>query len=140
MPKRPKGYPKMWLYTDPKPLKSKVPEYLKTKVTEKAEELLEQWRPKHIKQPMEGYQYNYIVELYTTWIRSCFYFCAKYACPGVTAISPFFESRFARLEYVSNGRFNLSFMRHTGQWIETERGLTIDQCLKAVREDGLYCP
>ncbi len=140
MPKQPKRPPKMWIYTTPKPLKSKVPDDLKAQVTEKAEELLEQWRPNHIKQPPEGYQYNYIVELYTTWIRSYFYFCAKYACPGATAISPFFESRFARLEYVGNGRFNLAFMRHTGQWIETELGLTIDQCLKAIREDGLYCP
>ena len=32
------------------------------------------------------------------------------------------------------------FLSHTGQWIETERGLTIDQCLKANRDDGLYCP
>ena len=140
MPKQPKRPPKMWIYTTPKPLKSKVPEDLKIQVTEKAEELLKQWRPNHIKQPPEGLQFNYIVELYTTWIRSYFYFCAKYACPGATAISPFFESRFARLEYVDNGRFNLAFMRHTGQWIETERGLTINLCLKVIREDSFYCP
>ena len=140
MPKQPKRPPKMWIYTTPKPLKSKVPEDLKIQVTEKAEELLKQWRPNHIKQPPEGFQFNYIVELYTTWIRSYFYFCAKYTCPGAAAISPFFESRFARLESVGNGRFYLAFMRHTGQWIETERGLTINLCLKVIREDSFYCP
>lgn len=32
------------------------------------------------------------------------------------------------------------FLSQSGQWIETERGLAIDQYLKAIREDGLYCP
>ncbi|MDP3981228.1 MAG: hypothetical protein Q8Q33_07450 [Chlamydiota bacterium] len=36
MPKQPKRYPKMWLYTAPKPLKSKVPDDLKAQVTEES--------------------------------------------------------------------------------------------------------
>jgi len=51
MPNRPKKPSKMWLYTTPKPLKSKVPDDLKAHVADKVEELLVQWRPNHIKQP-----------------------------------------------------------------------------------------
>jgi hypothetical protein len=140
MAKRPKRPPKMWIYSPPKPSKPKVPDDVKAAVTEQAERLLEEWRPRHIKPPHPGYQFNYIVELYGKWFRSYFYLCAKYACPGPTALSPFFEARFARLEYVGNRRFNLAFMRHTGQWIETEQGITIDQCFKSIREDSFYQP
>jgi hypothetical protein len=64
----------------------------------------------------------------------------KYACPGPTALTPFFEARFARLEYGGDQRWNLAFMRHTGQWIELEQGLTIDQCFQSLREENFYQP
>jgi hypothetical protein len=140
MAKRAKRPPKMWIYSPPKRPKPKVPEDVKTAVTEQAEYLLEEWRPRHIKPPPPGHQFNYIVDLYGKWFRSYFYLCAKYACPGPTALSPFFEARFTRLEYVGDRRFNLAFMRHTGQWVETEQSLTIDQCFKSIREDSFYQP
>jgi hypothetical protein len=140
MANRHKRPPKMWIYSPPRPPKPKVPDDLKAELTEKAEQLLQEWRPKYIKPPPPGYQFNYIVELYGKWFRSYFYFCAKYACLGPTALSPFFEARFTRLEYVGDRQFNLAFMRHTGQWVETERGLTIDQCLRSIREDSFYQP
>ena len=140
MVNRRKKPPKMWIYSPPKSSKPKVPVDLKTEVTEQAERLLVEWRPQYIKPPPPGYQFNYIVELYSKWFRSYFYLCAKYACPGPTALAPSFEARFARLEYVGDRQFNLAFMRHTGQWVETEQGLTIDQCLRSIREDGFYQP
>jgi hypothetical protein len=140
MANRHKRPPKMWIYSPPRPPKPKVPDDLKAELTEKAEQLLQEWRPKYIKPPPPGYQFNYIVELYGKWFRSYFYFCAKYACLGPTALSPFFEARFTRLEYVGDRQFNLAFMRYTGQWVETEQGLTIDQCLRSIREDSFYQP
>jgi len=73
-------------------------------------------------------------------VRSDFYLCATYACPGPTALAPCFEARFARLEYVGDRRFTLAFMRHTGQWVELEQGLTIDQCFQSLREESFYQP
>jgi hypothetical protein len=105
----------MWLDSPPRSSKPKVPDDLKAELTEKAERLLQEWRPKDIKSPPPGYQFNYIVELYGKWFRSSFYFCAKYACSGPAALSPFFEVRFTRLEYVGHRRFNVAFMRHRGR-------------------------
>jgi hypothetical protein len=140
MANRHKKPPKMWSYSPPKTSRPKVPEDLKAELTERTGQLLAEWRPQHIKAPPPGYQFNYIIELYGKWFRSYFYLCAKYACPGPTALSPSFETRFTRLEYVGDRQFNIAFMRHTGQWVETEQGLTIDQCLRAIREDGFYQP
>jgi hypothetical protein len=130
----------MWIYAPPKRPKPTVSEEVKAAVTAQAELLLAEWRPKYIKPPPPGYQFNYIVELYGKWFRSYFYLCAKYACPGPTALSLFFEAWFARLEYVGDRRFNLAFMRHTGQWVELERGLTMDQCFQSLREESFYQP
>jgi hypothetical protein len=44
------------------------------------------------------------------------------------------------MEYVGERRFNLAYMRHTGEWIELEQGLTVDKCLKAIKEDPYYIP
>jgi hypothetical protein len=140
MANRHKRAPNMWIYSPPKSSKPKVPGDLKAEFTEKAERLLKEWRPKYIKPPPPEYHFNYVVELYGKWFRSYFYFCAKYACPGPTAVSPFFEVRFTRLEYVGNRRFNLAFMRHTGQWVETEQDLTGDECISSIREDSFYQP
>ena len=132
---------KRWVHSPSKPPKPKVPENVKSGVKKKAEALVETvLKPKHIKPPPEDVRFNYVVDIYTKWYRSYFYFCAKYHCPGPTAISPYFEDKFARLEYVGNDRFNLSFMRHTGQWIELHTGLTVDQCLAAIRNAPWFHP
>jgi len=69
-----------------------------------------------------------------------FYFVATYACPGPNAISPTFEVNFARLEHTALGRFNLAHMRHTGKWHELFAGLTLDECLKAIKDDPWFQP
>lgn len=90
--------------------------------------------------PPEGFHFNYIVDLFTKWQRHYFYFVAKYACPGPTAISPFFEAPFTRLEYGGENWFALAFMRHTGKCVEVVQGLTLAKALDAIRSDGFYYP
>ncbi len=130
-----------WVYSPPKAPKPKVPANVKRGVEKKAGALVEMvLKPKHIKPPPGDARFNYIVDIYTKWYRSYFYFCAKYHCPGPNAISPYLESKFARLEYIGNERFNLSLMRHTGQWVEFRADLTVDQCLTAIRGDSWFHP
>ncbi|MBA3323452.1 MAG: hypothetical protein H0T45_18680 [Pyrinomonadaceae bacterium] len=135
------GRRKMWVYCPPKPPQPTVPETLKAEVSEKANQLLESTlKRQYIKPPPKDYQFNYLVDLYTKWYRSYFYFCSKYACPGPSAISPFFEARFARMQYVGDRRFNLAFMRHTGEWLEIFTVLSVEECLDAVKDGGYFQP
>ncbi|MGI8565738.1 MAG: hypothetical protein ACR2LZ_04560 [Pyrinomonadaceae bacterium] len=131
----------MWVYSPPKPPKPKVPEALKAEVSEKATQLIESTLKRtYIKQPPKDNRFNYVVDLYTKWYRSYFYFCSKYACPGPSAISPFFESRFARMEYVGNNKFNMAYMRHTGEWLEVLEALPVDECIAAISDGGYFQP
>jgi len=129
-----------WGYAPKKPAPPKVPEALKRKVETEANALIETvLKPKHIAPP-ENPQFNYIVDIFTQWYRNYFYFISRRAVPGPNAISPFFDAKFARLEYVGGDHFNLSFMRHTGQWVEIYPDLSLDECLAAVRDDPWFHP
>ena len=121
--------------------KATVSASLKAEVETKAKELIENvLKPKHILPPPEGSQSNYITDMTTKWIGSTCYFISIYACPGPNAISPTFEERFARMEHNGDGRFTLSFMRHTGKWVELYAGLSVDECMKAIQDDPWFMP
>ena len=130
----------MWVYVPRAAPKAKVPEAVKIKVSHQGQRLIDEWKPQYIKAPPKGDRFNYIVDLFTKWQRNYFYFVAKYASPGPTALSPFFEAPFTRLEYRGENQFNLSFMRHTGKWVEVEQDLTLTKALDAIRNDGFYYP
>ncbi len=108
---------KRWIYVPPKPPKPKVPEYLKSFVKTKADDFVESFlKPNFIKEPPKDYEWNYPVDIFTKWYQRYFYFCSTWRCPSPNAISEYFEIRFARLEYAGDEKFNIAYMRYTGQW------------------------
>ena len=131
---------KIWGYRPPSAHKPKLPGAVKATVQGKATDLVERvLKPKFIKPPPEKEFLNYVVDIYTKWYRNYFYFCAKYCSPAPNALSPDFESNFARMEYVgADARFNLSFMRHTGQWVEIYQGLSLDDCFRAIEHEPWF--
>lgn len=132
---------KVWMYCPPKPRKPKVPDAVKHELSSKAQQLIEDYlTPVHVKPPPKNPKFNYITELFTRWYQSYFYFCATYASPGPDALSPSFEVRFARMGYQADGKFNLSYMRHTGQWWEIYSHITMDECLTAIKDEPHFIP
>ena len=132
---------KMWIHKTPRRSKSKVTDTIKLDVDAKARELVDTvLKPEHVKPPSEDEQFNYIIDIYSKWHGNYFYFCTKYACPGPYAISPYFEAKFARMEYVGNSRFNLSYMRHTEKWCEVYTDLSLDESLAAIRNEPFFMP
>ena len=131
---------RIWIYSPARAPKPKVPDSIKKDLEAKARELVERvLKPAHVRPPADE-RFNYIVNIYTKCYRNCFYFCAKYRSPGPNALSPYFDMRFARLEYVGNSCFSLSYMRHTGQWWETHRQLSINECLVAIKDEPHFWP
>ena len=111
-------------------------------VEEKANKLIANTlKPEHVQPPPpDDVAFNYIVDIYAKWYRHYFYFCAKYACPHPDAVSPSFEAKFARMEYVGGERFHLSFMRYTGQWVQLYVTQMLDECLAAIRDEPFFQP
>jgi hypothetical protein len=97
-------------------------------------------KPEHVKPASTTDDFNYIADIYCKWYRNYFYFCATYNCPSPNAIYPSFETKFARMEYVADNRFNLAFMRHTEQWAEVAQDISMEECLTMISEDPIFTP
>jgi hypothetical protein len=125
----------------PQKKKTPLPASLKADVEAKAAALIENvLKPKHVLPPPKDEQFNYIIDIGAKWYRNYFYFFSTYACPGPNALSPTFESKFARMEYLGNATFALYFMRHTGEWVGLYDALSVDESLTAIRDDPWFVP
>jgi hypothetical protein len=132
---------KIWLPITPKQAKHTVPESEKQLVKQRCDEIIEtELKPKYIEPPPTDNDFNYRVDIFSKWYRNYFYLCSTFNCLSPRAISPSFESKFARLEYVGPDCFNVAYMRHTGQWWEICQNLTLEQCLQELRTNPLLQP
>ena len=114
---------------------------IKTSVKLKADALIENvLKPKFIKPPPKKSDYNYIADIFSKWHGNYFYLCSTYNCPGPNAMSPSFDTKFARLEHIGPDKFNLAFMRHTGQWVEIGYDLSLDKCLDDIENNDIFDP
>jgi len=132
---------KVGMLSPAKSPKPPLPESIKAELTAKAMHLIENvLKPKHVLPPKPDSQFNYITDLSGKWNRGYFYFIASYACPGLNAFSPAFETKFARMEYLGDGKFSLSYLRHTGAWFEIYETPSMDESLKAIQDDPCFTP
>ena len=132
---------KAWLPTPAKKSKLSLPDSIKAEVEAKATHLIEKvLKPKHVKPPRKDEQFNYVIDIGAKWYRHYFYFYSTYACPSTTAISPTFESRFARMEFIGNAKFSLAYMCHTGEWFGMYDALSVDNCMAAIQNDPWFSP
>ena len=129
---------KGWYYNPPKP---KVPEVEKNRIKSICGEYIRTvLKPKHIIPSPSHKEYYHIEDMFTKWWRNYFYFYAKYHYTYPNAIKEFLDHGFARLEYVNEHRFNLSYMRHTGQWWEVFSELSLEECLDTIEEMPHFNP
>ena len=132
---------KVWMKSPAKVSKPSVPEPIKAEVTAMAMQLIENiLKPEHVLPPPSDARFNYLTDISEKWSRNYFYFISHYACPGENAISPTFESKFARMEFVGDGKFALSFHRHTGAWHEIYAALSVNECLQSIQDDPWFQP
>ena len=132
---------KAWRIGSGKTPRSALPDAIKTEVEAKATALIVNiLKPKHVLPPKKEEQFNYIIDIGTKWYRNYFYFFSTYACPSPNALSPTFETKFARMEYLGNAKFALHFMRHTGEWFGLYDALSVDECMKAIEDDQWFTP
>jgi hypothetical protein len=132
---------KAWMIRPARKPTSSLPDTLKAEVEAKASDLIANvLKPKHVLPPPSDERFNYITDIGGKWYRNYFYFFSTYACPGPNALSPTFESKFARMEYIGAAKFALYFMRHTGEWVGIYNALSVDECMKAIQDDSWFVP
>ena len=132
---------KSWQVMPAKKTKPTAPSSTQSLLKEKADKIIDEViKPAHVKSASITNNFNYIADIYSKWYRNNFYFCATYNCPSANAIHPSFETKFARMEYVADNKFNLAYMRHTEKWFEVSQDISIEECLKLIEEDPIFMP
>lgn len=128
---------KKWVWVQTKQIHKPTP-LEKERVTQKFAPLIEEFKSKYIEPPHP--EFNYRVDFYSKWYRHFFYLCTKYKSNSTRRLADEFEDKFIRLECVGPDRFDLAYMRHTGQWWPLNEGQTLDECLKHIQEDPWFQP
>ena len=86
-------------------------------------------------------QFNYPVDIFGKWHGGKYRFIQRFRSDRLeNALDPEFDSPFARLEYVSRDRFDLSYFRHTGQWWTVHRGVSLAEALSLLETEGIFHP
>jgi hypothetical protein len=77
-------------------------------------------------------EFNYPVAIYGQWHGNTYRFITRYRSDDLHAYESEFDEPFARLEYVSRDRFDLSYRRHTDEWLRMFRGVSLAEALDLI--------
>ncbi len=118
----------------------KPPESEKHTISESCQAFIEQVLKPRFLPEIRPTQYNYPVDIFGKWHGGKYRFIQRFRSDHEDALEPEFDSPFARLEYVSHDRFDLSYFRHTGQWWTVHRGVSLAEALSLLETEGIFHP
>ena len=129
----------LWIPSQSKAIKQKVSDKQKDVVTAFFEALILQYKKK-LQKVKSNKKFNYATDIYTTWYRNYFYFCEKYKAVFENRLADEFETKFVRLEFISENNFNFSYFRHTGQWHLVIENISLTECLEMMNDNPNFQP
>ena len=109
----------------------KLSEIDKSIIESQCQPLIEKLKAQYIsKNPNK--RLSYLADVYLKWYREYLYFCEKLKSESPNRIADEFEDKFVRLRCAGKDKFDLSYMKHTGQWALVEYDLTLKECLEMI--------
>jgi hypothetical protein len=85
-------------------------------------------------------KFNYPVAIFGKWHGNKYRLITRYRSDDPASIQPEFEAPFARLEYVSGDRFDLSYHRHTGEWLPLYQAISLSEALDILAQGAHFLP
>ena len=128
-----------WVYTGgSKP--RKVPHGEKAAITTACERLIaDVLLPRYLPR-IEPTPYNYPVGIRGSWHANKYRFQTEYRCGAPDSMIEGFEHPFARIDWVSKDRYDLSWMRHNDKWVRMYGPITLDEALSAMANESFFQP
>lgn len=120
------------------PPKCKLSKWRKQDLQAVADRFVAEFYQPAIKPPPPDARFNYIVGFSTKWHGAYLQFIARYACPGPRALTPFFDTAFARLGCFGPDSWNIWARRHNDQWMVIDQGRTLHQCFEEMRTNPWF--
>jgi hypothetical protein len=89
-------------------------------------------------------RFNYAVELLGKWRGNRYSFATRFRSGFPDNTGEEFNSAFTRLDYVegtpAGPRFDVMWLRHTGQWFRLHAGVTLEEALHLIDTDSRLHP
>jgi hypothetical protein len=85
-------------------------------------------------------EFNYPIAIYGKWHGSKYRFMTRYRSDDPRSYQSEFETPFARLAYIDRDRFDLSWPRHTGEWICLFDDVSLKEALHLIESDVHFQP
>lgn len=120
---------KTWKPGKPKPSKQpKVPEAVRNAIDLQAAPIVAGLKKRYCKKPKNP-RFNWPHDFFARWHRNALYFVVLMRTGHDSPDE--FETHAARIQYVSQGKFDLAFPIRRG-WMTVLRNATADECLEEV--------
>ncbi len=118
------------------------PESEKRTISESCQAFIEQvLKPRFLPEIRPTEEFNYPISIFGKWHGGKYRFIQRFRSDRPeNALDPEFDSPFARLEYLSRDRFDLSYFRHTGRWWTVYRGVSLAEALSILETEGIFHP
>jgi hypothetical protein len=85
-------------------------------------------------------EWNYVVDIHGAWAAGRYRFMQRYRSGYEDNPGEEFDAPFARLSRMGADRFDIHWMRHTGQWWKLHSDVTLAQALKILQTDEILFP
>jgi len=85
-------------------------------------------------------EWNYCIDIQGKWTAGRYRFIQRYRVGSGENAGEEFDAPFARLSRMGVDRFDIDWMRHTGQWWKLYRALSLSEALHTLEHDGTLHP
>lgn len=85
-------------------------------------------------------EWNYVVDIRGAWAAGRYRFMQRYRSGFEENRGEEFDAPFARIDRMARDRFDIHWMRHTGQWWRLYTGVTFAEALRTLETDGILHP
>lgn len=132
---------RIWTESRRAPRKAPVEETEKQAIILACEALIRDvLTPRFLPEVKPRTDFNYPAFIHGQWHGGRYRFMTRYNSETPQSIVPWFDAPFARIDRVGPGQFDLYWHRHTGQWWPIASGLTLEEALRRIVEDGVFIP
>ena len=84
--------------------------------------------------------FNYPIDIHGDWRAGRYRFITRYRSGHEDNAGTEFDAPFMRLDHMAPDRFDVFWMRHTGQWWPLRNGLSLAASLQAILDSELLYP
>ena len=85
-------------------------------------------------------EFNYKIAIHGAWAAGRYRFMQRYRSGWESNRGAEFDAPFARLDRMGPDRFDIHWMRHTGEWWPLHAGVTLAEALRILETDQVLHP